>query len=119
MAQSTFRVSGSTTYRGKALRSFSCMARRLTEERGLASSRIFPGLTLSLPTTVEAMGQISHSPVRDHRLHADDLIAVLEKVAKKPACVVGWSSGGNIALAVAVRRPELFSSLVVVEAPFH
>ncbi|MFY9940039.1 MAG: alpha/beta hydrolase [Silvibacterium sp.] len=64
-------------------------------------------------------GESSHSPVRDHRLHADDLIAVLEKVAKKPACVVGWSSGGNIALAVAVRRPELFSSLVVVEAPFH
>ena len=56
MGSSIFRVSGcTTTYPGKALRSFSCMARRLTEERGLASSRIFPGLTLSLPTTVEAM----------------------------------------------------------------
>jgi pimeloyl-ACP methyl ester carboxylesterase len=64
-------------------------------------------------------GESLHRPVRDHRLHADDLIAVLEKVAKKPSCVVGWSSGGNVALAVAVRRPELFSSLIVVEAPFH
>jgi pimeloyl-ACP methyl ester carboxylesterase len=64
-------------------------------------------------------GESPHRPVRDHRLHADDLIAVLEKVAKKPSCVVGWSSGGNVALAVAVRRPELFSSLIVVEAPFH
>jgi pimeloyl-ACP methyl ester carboxylesterase len=33
--------------------------------------------------------------------------------------VLGWSSGGNIALAVAARRPELFSCLAVVEAPFH
>jgi pimeloyl-ACP methyl ester carboxylesterase len=64
-------------------------------------------------------GESSHHPVRNHKLHANDLIAVLEKVAKKPACVVGWSSGGNVALAVAVRRPELFSALVVVEAPFH
>ena len=30
-----------------------------------------------------------------------------------------WSSGCNVALAVAVRRPELFSLLIVVEAPFH
>jgi len=64
-------------------------------------------------------GESSYHPVRNHKLHANDLIAVLEKVAKKPACVVGWSSDGNVALAVAVRRPELFSSLIVVEAPFH
>jgi pimeloyl-ACP methyl ester carboxylesterase len=64
-------------------------------------------------------GESKHAPVRDHRLHADDLIAVLEMVAKAPARVVGWSSGGNVALAVAARRPELFTSLVVVEAPFH
>jgi pimeloyl-ACP methyl ester carboxylesterase len=57
--------------------------------------------------------------VRDHRIHAQDLTAVLAKVAGQPGTVVGWSSGGNIALAVAVKHPELFSALVIVEAPFH
>ena len=64
-------------------------------------------------------GQSRHKPVRDHRIHAQDLTAVLAKVAGQPATVVGWSSGGNIALAVAVKHPELFSALVIVEAPFH
>lgn len=64
-------------------------------------------------------GQSRHRPVRDHRVHARDLAAVLERVAGKPAAVVGWSSGGNIALAIAAHRPELFTALVVVEAPFH
>jgi pimeloyl-ACP methyl ester carboxylesterase len=40
-------------------------------------------------------------------------------VVREPAVVVGWSSGGNVALAVAARRPELIRALVVVEAPFH
>ena len=39
--------------------------------------------------------------------------------AGEPAHVVGWSSGGNTALALAVKAPELVRSLVVVEAPFH
>jgi pimeloyl-ACP methyl ester carboxylesterase len=64
-------------------------------------------------------GRSAHKPVRDHRVHARDLTAVLEQVAGQPATVVGWSSGGNIALAVAARRPDLFTALVVVEAPFH
>lgn len=64
-------------------------------------------------------GQSAHKPVRDHRLHARDLAAVLEQVAVEPAVVVGWSAGGNVALAVAAKRPEAFRSLVVVEAPFH
>jgi pimeloyl-ACP methyl ester carboxylesterase len=64
-------------------------------------------------------GRSAHKAVRDHRLHARDLTAVLERVAREPAVVVGWSSGGNIALAVAASRPELVRALVVVEAPFH
>ena len=64
-------------------------------------------------------GRSRHKPVRDHRVHARDLTAVLEHLAGRPATVVGWSSGGNVALAVALARPELFSSLAVVEAPFH
>src|SRR5438067_1255652 len=64
-------------------------------------------------------GESQHKPVRDHRVHAADLIAVLERVAAGPATLVGWSSGGNIALAVAIRRPDLVSSLVLIEPPFH
>lgn len=64
-------------------------------------------------------GQSEHSPVRDHRIHARDLEAVLENVAATAATVVGWSSGGNVTLAVAASRPELFQNVVVVEPPFH
>ena len=64
-------------------------------------------------------GRSRHRPVRDHRVHARDLTAVLRELAREPATVVGWSSGGNVALAVAAAHPELVSSLVVVEAPFH
>lgn len=64
-------------------------------------------------------GRSRHRPVRDHRVHARDLVAVLERVAGRAAVVVGWSSGGNVALAAAVGRPELFSALGIVEAPFH
>ena len=64
-------------------------------------------------------GTSTHRPVRDHRVHARDLVAILERVAGSPAVVVGWSSGGNIALATAAQRPDLFASLIIVEAPFH
>lgn len=64
-------------------------------------------------------GQSRHKPVRDHRIHARDLTLLLQEVASEPATVVGWSSGGNVALATAVKNPELFGALGVVEAPFH
>lgn len=64
-------------------------------------------------------GQSIHEPVRDHRVHTRDLLAILERVVREPAKVVGWSAGGNIALAAAVERPELIDELVVIEPPFH
>jgi len=64
-------------------------------------------------------GRSRHRPVRDHRVHASDLAAVLRQLAGQLATVVGWSSGGNIAIATAAAHPELFSALAVVEAPFH
>lgn len=64
-------------------------------------------------------GQSIHEPVRDHRIHTRDLHAILEQVVREPAKVVGWSAGGNIALAAAVERPDLINELVVVEPPFH
>jgi pimeloyl-ACP methyl ester carboxylesterase len=83
---------------------------------------VLPGLALDYRVITydrRGYGRSAPKPVRDHRLHARDLTAVLERVAREPAVVVGWSSGGNIALAVAASRPELFRALVVVEAPFH
>jgi pimeloyl-ACP methyl ester carboxylesterase len=63
-------------------------------------------------------GRSTHRPVRDYRVHVADLAAVIEHVGA-PAQVFGWSSGGNTALALATVRPELFASLVVLEAPWH
>lgn len=63
-------------------------------------------------------GRSVHRPVRDYRVHVADLAAVLEHVGA-PAHVLGWSSGGNVALALATVRPELFRSVVVLEAPWH
>lgn len=63
-------------------------------------------------------GRSTHPPVRDHRRHVADLAAVLEHVGA-PAHLLGWSSGGNIALALAVSRPDLVRSVVVMEAPWH
>lgn len=63
-------------------------------------------------------GRSAHPPVRDYRVHIDDLARVLEWVGA-PAHVLGWSSGGNTALALAVSRPELIRSVVVMEAPWH
>ncbi|NGO08924.1 alpha/beta hydrolase [Streptomyces sp. HC44] len=64
-------------------------------------------------------GASAHPPVRDHRRHVADAIAVLERVAKSPATVLGWSSGGNIALALTAARPDLVRGLIVVEPPLH
>lgn len=63
-------------------------------------------------------GRSTHRPVRDYRVHVADLAAVLEH-AGAPAHVLGWSSGGNVALALAAERPELFRSLILIEAPFQ
>jgi pimeloyl-ACP methyl ester carboxylesterase len=63
-------------------------------------------------------GRSTHRPVRDYRVHVADLAAVLEHVGA-PAHVLGWSSGGNAALALAAEQPGLFRSLIIIEAPFQ
>lgn len=47
----------------------------------------------------------------------DDLAALLEALDLAPAHVVTSSSGGNIALRLATRRPEVFRSLTCHEPP--
>lgn len=49
-------------------------------------------------------------------LMAQDAIAFLESVVGAPAHLVGWSDGGNIALIVAARRPDLVAKIVPIGA---
>ncbi|MGH3865290.1 MAG: alpha/beta fold hydrolase [Pseudonocardiaceae bacterium] len=63
-------------------------------------------------------GRSIHRPVRDYRVHVADLAAVVEHVGA-PVHVLGWSSGGSTALALASERPDLCRGVVVVEATWH
>jgi pimeloyl-ACP methyl ester carboxylesterase len=49
-----------------------------------------------------------------YALMADDAIAFLDEVVGGPAHLVGWSDGGNVALMVASRRPDLAHKLVII-----
>ncbi len=64
-------------------------------------------------------GRSKHRPVRDYQRHVADAIELIERVVGGPAVVVGHSSGGNVALALATERPDLVRALVLAEAPFH
>ena len=50
---------------------------------------------------------------------AKEAIAVLETVVGGPAHLVGFSDGGNIALLIALDRPELVGKIVPIGANFH
>jgi pimeloyl-ACP methyl ester carboxylesterase len=50
--------------------------------------------------------------------HGDDAAALLQAFSTAPAIVVGWSSGGLIALHLASRHPELIAGLILEEPPF-
>ncbi len=50
---------------------------------------------------------------------ADDTIAFLDKVVCEPAHLVGHSDGANVALLVALKRPDLVRKLVLVSGTFH
>jgi pimeloyl-ACP methyl ester carboxylesterase len=50
---------------------------------------------------------------------AGDTIEFLERIAGRPAHVVGHSDGGILALLVAMQRPDLLNRAVVIGANFH
>jgi pimeloyl-ACP methyl ester carboxylesterase len=68
-------------------------------------------------------GRSTHAPIGDHRIHREDALAVIEEViarrAPKKIHLVGWSSGGVVALDLVAHRPELITTLTVLEAPVH
>jgi pimeloyl-ACP methyl ester carboxylesterase len=59
-------------------------------------------------------GASSESP-RDWKEHREDTAALLDKLAAKPAVVVGYSGGAMIALDLALQRPELVRELVLLD----
>jgi pimeloyl-ACP methyl ester carboxylesterase len=60
-----------------------------------------------------------HAPVSDPRRHRDDAATLLRALDAAAATVVGWSSGGVVALDLAIHNPELVSALVLQEPPLH
>ena len=61
--------------------------------------------------------------IRDGYYHfdfqTDEAIHYLEDVVQGPAHIIGWSDGGIIALQLALKRPELVSSIVAIGANYH
>jgi pimeloyl-ACP methyl ester carboxylesterase len=63
-------------------------------------------------------GASSESP-RDWRAHRDDAVALIEALHAAPAVLVGYSGGSIVALDLAVHRPDLLRSLVLLDPAFH
>jgi pimeloyl-ACP methyl ester carboxylesterase len=64
-------------------------------------------------------GRSNQSRTRDYGVHVRDAAELLDHLGARPATVVGWSSGGIVALGLALAEPSAVSSLVLVEAPVH
>lgn len=58
-------------------------------------------------------------PVRDYRRHAADAAALLKALGAAPATVIGWSSGGVVALDLAGSHPQLVQALLLIEPTLH
>ncbi len=54
-----------------------------------------------------------------YQLMADDTIAFLDQQVGGPAPLVGWSDGGNVALLIAMQRPDLVTKVVTLSANFN
>lgn len=58
---------------------------------------------------------LSHAPL-SYRAMADDVIRVMHRLAIPRASLVGWSDGGEIALALAIHHPDRVARVFVVGA---
>jgi esterase len=63
-------------------------------------------------------GASSESP-RDWRAHRADAIALIDALRAAPAVLVGYSGGSIIALGLALKRPDLVGSLVLLDPAFN
>lgn len=63
-----------------------------------------------------------HTPdpgVLSYELMAEDTAALIEAEVGGPADLVGWSDGGDVALLVALERPDLVRKVVTIGSNFH
>lgn len=58
-------------------------------------------------------------PTARWQVHGSDAAAVVRSMDAGPVAVVGWSSGGIVALDLAVAEPRLVSHPVLLEPPLH
>ena len=58
-------------------------------------------------------------PVSSIATHTQDAAALLDKLADRPAVVVGTSIGATIAIDLARLRPDLVQAVVAHESPWH
>ena len=94
---------------------------------GFVDSRTFdaglPGLAEHF--RVYRMDRRGHGRTSDvdgpitYEVMAEDAIAFLDQVINGPAHLVGYSDGANVALLVAIRRPDLVRKLVSISGNFH
>jgi pimeloyl-ACP methyl ester carboxylesterase len=91
-----------------------------------AYSELFEPMLGELPDGVRAIAYdrrgFGASPGRLARRlgeHVDEAAALLQALDAAPATVVGSSSGGVLALRLAVARPELVKSLVLIEPAYQ
>lgn len=89
---------------------------------GAQNAHTFDTVALALQLPLIALDLPSHghsdaSPYGATAIssHADDVIRVLEEVTSPPRPLVGMSLGGLTSLLVASRRPDLVSSLMLVD----
>ena len=91
-----------------------------------ATIDLWPDMIAALAEThqVIAIEQQGHGRTADidrpltHNQMADDTAALLRQLGVTNADFVGYSMGGNIAIAMGVRHPDLVRKLVVISAGF-
>src|SRR5690349_17947407 len=94
---------------------------------GFADSRMFaPALPiLAGPFRAYTVDRRGHGRTPDvegsltYEAMADDTIAFLDSVVCEPTHLVGHSDGADVALLVALKRPDLVRKLVLVSGTFH
>jgi pimeloyl-ACP methyl ester carboxylesterase len=63
-------------------------------------------------------GASSSSP-RNWGAHAEDTVALIEKLNAAPVILIGYSGGALIAVAVALKRPDLIARLLLLDPAFN
>lgn len=69
-------------------------------------------------TYIDRLGHSINYPVSENWHHLiDELIASVEEQSKSPVVGLGHSFGGVVSFMAAIRRPELFRRLILLDSP--